>query len=116
MEQKYKNDNALLEYVDGIVALKRILNDLKVENKQSRSLLYSLLYCNAITVFQTFIGETIRYKQYKENGHTKEEQAYQNPQVIEKSLKIIFGIQYSLSDEYKEALFKKTYVNSSKWN
>ena len=117
--QKYKFDNALLDYVYAMVELKDILSDVSFKKEDNKNIFYSLLYCHTITIFETFIGDTIRYNQYKAGKDIKEKQSYQNYNVIKKSLKEEFGIDFSLPQDYRNVMVIRNsliHQNGNKFN
>lgn len=106
-EKNYEFDNAFIDYISGIVDLERLLEEVKFDNNRAHSLFLSMLYCHTISLFDAFVGDEIRFKQYHTNQDVDEKCPYQNSKIISKALKDVYGIEFSLPSEYDYMAYKR---------
>lgn len=110
MEREYEYDYSVVNYVQGIARLQRLLEETKYESPQSEYLFCSLVFCHVFTILDTYIGDVVRYKVSNEgqnNDRNYEYFSFINPSKIQSVLKDEYDIDYFFSDSLYEMVNKR---------
>lgn len=110
MRKDYDFDNALVNYVEGIWTLRNLLINTKITSKREERCFHSMLFCHTITLFDAFVGDTIRYYQNKQNKDVQEKCSYQNSKIITRKLRDTIGIEFTMPEIYDEMLRNRNYL------
>lgn len=113
MDNNYKFNNSIVNYVTSISNLKNLFESCKIENPHTMQIFYAIIYCHTMSILDAYIGEVIRYEvSYKEGMNAKkyEKTSFFNPQKASKSLKDVLGIDYVFDDCFSVATEKRNII------